>query len=269
MGKWRAVLETVPPSILDCPCCCTLGGARGVHCHRKLGPPTNAAGPSTRDSEEDVSPVDLRAPPMHLMHSMHRTHRTPPHIPHAPRGSAAQGAVWRGAARRGAAGWRAPLGSTCSLRTRMPLGSPCTPAWNEMAGDGAGDRDGVGGRWREMAGGSHGDSGVQSDGCCRWAWWRAAAAAGVCLGRGGTGGGCLVGQVAPIEVGPSIVVGMHLKGGEWVEGRQSTQRQPHGTARHCTALHGAVRHCSALLSWLRRGAPARARACCSPPSASW
>ena len=179
------------------------------------------------------------------------------------------GAVRRGAARRGGARLsvpRAVSGQGCRSDLRARLRGT---RWREMAREIAMELAGDGGRWREMAGGSRGDSGVQSDGCCRWAWWRAAAAAGVCLGRGGTGGGCLVGQVAPIEVGPSIVVGMHLKGGEWVEGRQSTQRQPHGTARHCTALHGAVRHCSALLRWLRRGAPARARACCSPPSASW
>ena len=59
MGKWRAVLEAVFPSILDCACRCTLGGARGVHGHRQLGPPTNAARPGTRHGEEDVAPVDL------------------------------------------------------------------------------------------------------------------------------------------------------------------------------------------------------------------
>ena len=47
---------------------------------------------------------------------------------------------------------------------------------------------------------------------------------GVCVGRrvrgqgrqrgaegGGSGGGCLVGQVAPVEVRPSIVVRVHLR----------------------------------------------------------
>ena len=59
MGKWGAVLEAVFPSILDCACRCALGGARGVHGHRQLGPPTNAARPGTRHGEEDVAPVDL------------------------------------------------------------------------------------------------------------------------------------------------------------------------------------------------------------------
>jgi len=89
----------------------------------------------------------------------------------------------------------------------------------EMAGGGGGD----GGRWWEMAGDGGrsreiamevvGDGGVRSGGGCRWAWRRAAAAVGVaaCVGRGGRGGGCLVGQVAPVEVGPSIVVRMHLR----------------------------------------------------------
>ena len=70
-----------------------------------------------------------------------------------------------------------------------------------MAGDG--------GRWRETAA----CSSCRGEGC---AW------AGVCVGRGGrggqrgaegggSGGGCLVGQVAPVEVRPSIVVRVHLR----------------------------------------------------------
>ena len=133
-----------------------------------------------------------------------------------------------------------------------------------------------------MAGDSHGDShgdsdrdsSVQRDGCCRWAWWRAAVVAGGCLGRGGIRGGCLVGQVAPIEVGPCIVVGMHLRprvrvGQGWGEWLRAGQAVHTGVCR--TALHDTTRHCSALLGTarLRRGAPAHARACCSPRSASW
>ena len=136
------------------------------------------------------------------------------------------------------------------------------------------------GRWREIAMEIAGDSGVQSDGSCRWAWWRAAAVAGVCLGRRGTGVGYLVGQVAPIEVGPSIVVGMHLwprvrVGQGWgvrLRAGRPHWRQPHGTAQHSTASkHGSARLGTARLgtTGLRRGAPARARACCSPRSASW
>ena len=41
----------------------------------------------------------------------------------ARRGAARRGVAWRGAARR-----CAPLVPTCNLRTRTPLGSPCTPA---------------------------------------------------------------------------------------------------------------------------------------------
>ena len=100
---------------------------------------------------------------------------------------------------------------------------------------------------------------MQSDGCCRWAWWRIAAVAGVCLGRGGTGSGYLVGQVAPIEVGPSIVVGMHLwprvrvgQGlGVGLRAGSPHRRQPHGTARHSTALLGPARPSMALLSTAR------------------
>eukprot|EP00964_Phaeocystis_antarctica_P018510 scaffold10232_cov75-Phaeocystis_antarctica.AAC.2 len=106
-----------------------------------------------------------------------------------------------------------------------------------------------------MAGDSDRDSdrnsGVQSDGCCRWVWWRAAAVAGGCLGRGGIRGGCLVGQVAPIEVGPCIVVGMHLRPrvrvgqgwGEWLRAGSPHRRLPHGTARHYSALLGTTRYC--------------------------
>ena len=117
--------------------------------------------------------------------------------------------------------------------------------WREMAVEMARD----GGRWREMVGGG---------GRSRWRWREMAGYgavvdaagrggvqqlpwAGVCVGRGGRGGGCLVGQVAPVEVGASIVVRMHLRprgrvGQRWgvalrasrsavgsgAEGRQST-----------------------------------------------
>ena len=81
----------------------------------------------------------------------------------------------------------------------------------------------------------------------RWQAW-----AEVCVGRGGRGGGCLVGQVAPVEVGASIVVRMHLRprgrvGQRWgVALRADSPRraQPYRTSRHYSK-HGSVepRHC--------------------------
>ena len=169
-----------------------------------------------------------------------------PHAPHA-LVTARRGGQWRGAARRGG------VARASRFHVQSPDKDAARISVHACASRGSG-------RWREIAMEIAGDSGVQSEGCCRWAWWRAAAVAGVCLGRRGTGGGYLVGQVAPIEVGPSIVVGMHLwprvrVGQGWgvrLRAGSPHWRQPHGTARHSTAQHGKqARHGSARLGTAR------------------
>ena len=204
--KGRTILEAVTPSLLDRPSRSTLGWARRVHCHRKLGPPANAAGPGTRDSKEDVAAVDLHAPPMHLMHRTRRMRCT------------------RNVVRRG----------TMARTSRLHVQSP--------------DKEAARISVHACA---HRGSGVQSDGCYRCPWWRAAVVAGAAWERHGSG---LVGQVAPIEVGPRIVVCMHLRPrvptGQGWGGRKQAATQVL-TPQHCSAL-------------LRRdgGAPAHAQACC-------